>query len=239
MSWAELIQTGVKREDSQMMLSSMILLVALQPVPQTIGNLELKLLTVDADLRRELNLSGEQLSKLGIRLAEIGRRHLGRQLVFSREQVIAHRDSDSQKAIVEVLTPKQIKRLTEIQIQIEGAVAFTKKPVEDALALDDRQKVRCQKLVDEMNLAMQQIKDDVDAEARKKREQGEMDASRNIRAQQQALDEQWTRSFRKAYAALSAEQKAKWKVLTGEQFNGANCGAWRRVAMNRPGVAGR
>lgn len=223
-----------------MMLSALVLLVAVQPDPLTVGNLELKLLTADADLRRELKLSGEHASKLGMRLAEIRRRHLGRQLILSKKQVIAHGDSDSAKAIVEVLTPEQLKRLVEIQFQIKGAIAFTTRPIEDALALDDRPKARCQKLVDEMNFAMQQIKDEADAELRKMRKEDDTAAvRRRVKAKQQALDEQWTRSFRKAQAVLTEEQKAKWNGLTGEAFKGANRGAWRRVAMNRTGLGGR
>jgi hypothetical protein len=221
------------------MLSQLVLLVVLQSVPQISGNLEPILLTRDADLKRELKLSGEQVSRLAIRLAEVRRRRLGRLLILSKEQVIAQRDSESGKAIAEVLTPEQRRRLAEIQIQIKGAIAFTTRPIEEALSLDDKQKVRCQKLVDEMNLTMQQIRDDADAESRRLRQQGEIDAHwGRIKAKEQALDEQWTRSFRKAHAVLTEEQKAKWKVLTGEPFKGASRGPWRQVAITRPGVRG-
>lgn len=202
--------------------------------------MELGLLISDSDLKRELKLEGPQVSKLMMRSKEIRRRHMMRRLNLPGEQAVALVSSESTQAMAEVLSAEQLARLREIHIQIDGVVAFTTKPVEDVLALDEKQKLRVRKLVDELRVAIERIRQEADAELRKLRDSDDRAALRDkLRAMQQDLDEQWMRSFRNAHASLSEEQKARWNNLTGKTFEGTNRLAWRQMAIAQPGLAGR
>jgi hypothetical protein len=104
-------------------------------------------------------------------------------------------------ALKKSLKPKQFKRLQQIQLQLRGAAAFQDAKVQKALKLSEDQ-------VKELK----NIQKDADKEMRELRAGGfnrEMFTKMaKIRAQ----------TLKKSIGVLKADQKKKWKTLTGEPF---------------------
>jgi hypothetical protein len=106
----------------------------------------------------------------------------------------------NQKAMGEILEEGQLKRLKQITWQQQGPGAFRDAEVASALKFTDDQK---QKVRDIQQSAFSEMRDlGFDEEARKKR-QDIMKATNE-----------------KLLGVLTAEQKEKWKELTGEPFKG-------------------
>jgi hypothetical protein len=109
----------------------------------------------------------------------------------------------NEKALAEVLQPDQLKRLKQIALQQQGAIAVGRPEVAEDLKLSSEQKDKIK--------AMQQ---DLQGKMREIMQSGNRDEARGKMAELRKSTNE------KVVELLSDEQKSKWKELTGEPFSG-------------------
>jgi Spy/CpxP family protein refolding chaperone len=126
---------------------------------------------------------------------------------FDREKFQAFAKESAEAAdkfVKDNLTADQQKRIKQInyqvQLQMQGPGAFMNEDVQKALKITDDQKDKFKGLGDEMRKDMQELGRGFDAETMQKR---------------RTITKEYTT---KATDALTADQKAAWKDLTGEPF---------------------
>lgn len=109
------------------------------------------------------------------------------------------------KVLFEVLTPEQGKRLRELVLQVHGLWAMTEPDTAKELQLTEEQKTKLQHLQRETEARMAKLF------------KGE--AATRTEAQKK-LAEFHTTANEKGLELLTAEQRAKWKSLSGAPFKG-------------------
>jgi Spy/CpxP family protein refolding chaperone len=168
-------------------------------------------------VQEELKLSEDQAKKV-TELAEKQRGASRPSRDASREERQKQREERAKandKAVAEILKPEQVKRLKQISLQRRGARAFGDAEVADAL-----------KLTDEQTDKIKAIQEDVGKELGDLRRGGDREEARKkAETLRKAAGE-------KAMNLLTAEQKTKWKELTGEPFKG-------EIRFPGPGGRGR
>ncbi|MCI0455856.1 MAG: serine/threonine protein kinase [Gemmataceae bacterium] len=159
-------------------------------------------------VQRDLDLSSAQvgkITKLSERLGEEwrqawrDRRNLTREQRRDRSLALAR--STEQEA-AEILTPAQRERLKQIALQVrqQGPHGFTSAGVAEALALTPAQRERIRSIQEDAHLAwVERMQQDPSARV----EPGWRQAQAEIMAR-----------------VLTAEQKGRWRQLTGEPFRG-------------------
>ncbi len=116
-----------------------------------------------------------------------------------REEISAAND----KALTETLQPEQLSRLKQIQLQVQGVMAFRRPEVSDALQLTSEQKDKLKSIGEEAFRSGREAFEGVSRE----------DAAAKRKELRKA-------NVEKAEAVLTEEQKSKWKELTGAPFTG-------------------
>jgi len=122
-------------------------------------------------------------------------------------------DAENKKLLAEVLKPKQISRLKQIDIQLEGIRALLQnKEVALALKLTDDQKGKVKKLFE-----------DIHAHAMSVAPLPRPDDDKTVKeTQMKAHHEAWNKAFREATgkipSLLTPEQRRRWEAMTGEPF---------------------
>jgi len=123
---------------------------------------------------------------------------------------LEQRASKLRNRIKQILTPKQMQRLNEINLQVAGFVALNYDDVAEQLGLSAEQKQQLKNLSDESHrklndlvatIRIQQLNNDERADLRKK--------------QNQILAERKEKSL----ALLTEEQRSKFEELQGEKFD--------------------
>jgi Spy/CpxP family protein refolding chaperone len=110
---------------------------------------------------------------------------------------------ENEKFVAENLKPEQAKRLNQISLQRQGAGALADEKVAKELNLTDEQKVKVMDLLDDSRKKIQEVfQGGFNEEARAKSQ--EIQNAATIKA----LD------------LLTADQKTKWRDMTGEPFKG-------------------
>jgi hypothetical protein len=129
----------------------------------------------------------------------------------------------NEKALAEVLSADQMKRLKQITLQAQGVAAVERPEVAEALALTSEQKEKLQTIRRDLGSEMRDLGGGEDREA----------AAKKMTAARKAATEKMLGIFTDA-------QKAKWTELSGEPFNGdlAPGGGGGRCGGNRPAGAG-
>lgn len=128
---------------------------------------------------------------------------------FDREammKAMAERNAAEEKAVKEILTPEQWKRLWEIWVQNQGNRAILNEQVQKDLGITDDQKAKIKDL--------QTKQQEAGAAMREKMQNGEIDRSeiQDIMAKQQkTMDEELGK-------ILTSEQAAKLKEMGGKEF---------------------
>jgi hypothetical protein len=110
---------------------------------------------------------------------------------------------ENDKAVASILQPDQAKRLHQIYLQQLGARAVANPEVAKALNITDDQKKQ-----------IQTIEQDA---AAKRRELFQGGAGADARAKMAELTKE---TNEKVMGLLTADQKTKWKEMTGEPFKG-------------------
>jgi Spy/CpxP family protein refolding chaperone len=124
----------------------------------------------------------------------------------ARQKKMQELNQDSEKAIATILKPDQAKRLNQISLQQQGYRALATPKVAKELGLTDDQ---LQKLRDISADVRTQMRDLFQGGGGGNREE----AQKKIADLNKATTE-------KAMGVLTADQKTKWKEMTGEPFKG-------------------
>ncbi|MHB1422146.1 MAG: hypothetical protein ACYC3I_02895 [Gemmataceae bacterium] len=130
-----------------------------------------------------------------------------RQIKIILDEMRETRDSIN-KALPDILKPEQLKRLDQIQIQVNGIASFKREDVQKKLMLTDEQKAELRKIGDGLKQqAAEALREAANAPVRK--------GPAAIRRVRELKDE----ADRKAMATLRDEQKRSWKEMTGEKID--------------------
>ena len=128
-----------------------------------------------------------------------------------------------QKALAEVLTPKQYKRLRQIELQQRGIQAFTDKTVVTELKLTTDQETAIKTVV-------------ADSAKDMKEAFGGGGKGTDFKERAEKIANMRKASLEKAQDVLSADQKKMWTVMIGEPFKmetgfgGGNFGKKKKAA---------
>lgn len=114
-------------------------------------------------------------------------------------------NKENTKVLDEILKPEQKKRLRQLSLQQQGAMALATPQVAKALNVTDDQKDK-----------LKSIQDDVRKQMGELRQGG--GGNREEMAKKRAEITKATNE--KVMGLLTADQKAKWKEMTGEPFKG-------------------
>jgi len=112
------------------------------------------------------------------------------------------------KALPDILRPEQLKRLNQIQIQVNGIGAFERSDVQEKLNLSIKQKVAILKIGGGLQKDIAEVFKDASAMPLRKME-----------AALHKIKELHQSATQKALEQLTNAQKQSWKELTGEKFD--------------------
>lgn len=141
-----------------------------------------------------------------------------------RAERMAKTTDDAWKSVGEILKDEQVKRLKQIDLQVAGAQAYSRKEVAEALKISEDQRGKMQ----DAGMALFQEMRDLREEYGLKGFGGpKLDADK-----QKEYDKKMaaiTKDFNtKLQTVLTDEQKAKWKEMTGEPIDVAKVQAESR-----------
>jgi Spy/CpxP family protein refolding chaperone len=143
-----------------------------------------------------------------------------------RRQKMQDMNKANDKAVAEILTPEQTKRLKQIRLQVSmrqggGIAAFNNPEVVQALSLTDEQKEKLKAIGEDVRKEMADLRQGGGEPAEMRKKMEELNKS----------------THDKAMAVLTDEQKTKLKDLAGEPFKG-ELQFGRPGGGRRPGGAG-
>jgi hypothetical protein len=123
----------------------------------------------------------------------------------TKGQALRHKvNAELHTALADLLTPEQLTRLTQLELQVQGPMAFSDPRARAALNLNDEEVARLEARAQEVRKEMQHaIRDGAVAGAGDPR-------SRLTAMRRQALE--------KVAEALTPEQREAWKALLGKPF---------------------
>jgi Spy/CpxP family protein refolding chaperone len=165
------------------------------------------LLLSQKSVQEELKLTEDQVKKA----TEAGRKMMegfqglqgleGEELQKKRQELA----KEGQKAVDGILSKDQAKRLKEISLQLQGAMALRDPAVAKGLKITDDQTTKIKELFDQAQQDFRKIFEDA---------AGDQEAARKKLAE-------YRKDFNaKAMKLLTDEQRTKWKELTGKPFKG-------------------
>jgi Spy/CpxP family protein refolding chaperone len=163
-------------------------------------------LLTQKSVQDELKLSDEQVTKVK-QLAEKQRESLQGLRDLSPEErrtKMQEQVKANEKAVADILNPDQVKRIKQISLQQQGTMALASTEVASALKLTDEQKDKLRSIQQDMRASFGQ------------RGQG----GRPSEEDRKKLEEARKAASEKVMNLLTAEQKTKWKEMTGEPFTG-------------------
>ncbi|MBS1726888.1 MAG: hypothetical protein JST51_09220 [Armatimonadetes bacterium] len=131
------------------------------------------------------------------------------------------RQAEEKKAVAEILTDAQEKRLAEIKVQMQGNQAVMDPEVQKKLGITDDQK-------DQIQVAMDDVRENM---PRPDFSSGERPDPQQMQAQMKKMQAQMDEAIGKV---LTADQKAKLKALGGKPFKRVD----PKPGQGRPGGGG-
>jgi RNA polymerase sigma factor (sigma-70 family) len=185
------------------------------------GGCRLALLT-QVDVQRDLGMTREQLKKLTEAQA---RQQKNVQRLMTQApagfgvapdnflQKLEDLHTEAEKAVDNVLTPSQRKRVQEIMLQQRGPLALSDPEVAEALKLTPDQKDKIKTVESDAAGQMQQVA----AKAMETLQQAGV-GPRTVQKLTKKIDEINKETGQHLLEVLSDEQKAKWKEMTGKPF---------------------
>lgn len=117
------------------------------------------------------------------------------------QELMKESNEKAEKFVKDNLKPDQQKRITQIHYQTMGLAAFANEDVQKALNLTGEQKEKVKTLADDLRKDMQELR------------QGGF--NQEMFQKMRTINKEY---MTKAVDSLTADQKAKWKELTGEPF---------------------
>jgi Spy/CpxP family protein refolding chaperone len=128
-----------------------------------------------------------------------------------RAAVEARQEAEIARAMTDVLTPEQRRRLEQIQVQALGPAAWDDAAVQKALNLTDEQKA-----------AIKKLRDEARAKFREQRTAARGGPPPRVTPERKALrlrEREWAAGYRalqdRIVALLTPEQQKRWRELTG------------------------
>jgi hypothetical protein len=110
------------------------------------------------------------------------------------------------RAMNDILTPRQLKRLGQIEIQAQGVAALMRSEVQKELSLSDKQREEIRSITDAGEKEVRETLKSPPSDAR-----GWAEVGKKLRKLHQDTEE-------RALAVLNDEQRKAWKEMTGEPF---------------------
>lgn len=171
-------------------------------------------LIMNKSVQEELKLDKEQAEKATAAVRKV-REDMKDDLAKVREQgtppeerreIIKKVNDATDKSLADVLKPEQIKRLKQIQLQVQGPRVFMNPEVEKALNLTDDQKQDIQKTNQESFQKVRELFQDA---------QGDEEKMREARTKMTAMNKE---NMEKLTKSLKPEQQEKLKEMLGKPF---------------------
>jgi hypothetical protein len=166
------------------------------------------------EVSHELRLTQSQIDRLKASTTELRSKYTGQIDRLSRlsgaERVRLLRElersmsGDWRQAASQILTPEQMKRYTQIELQVRGLEAFSDADIKRKLKLNTGQLQKLQSVRDQA-----------------KREMGEVRllARDDLRKAQRRHEEYRQRWYEAANNILDGDQRRMWREMTGGNFN--------------------
>ncbi len=173
------------------------------------------LLTAEA-VQKELALTDDQkarLQKLRDERTAEGQAFFAKLMGLPQNEIqkrLEERAKLSRKQIAQILTPKQMERLNEINIQVAGITALGFEDVAEKIGLSADQKVKLKTLGDDTGRRLTELFPTSQAQLRDEQARQE---------RKKKLAEITSERKDKAVALLTDEQQVKFEQLKGEQFD--------------------
>jgi Spy/CpxP family protein refolding chaperone len=179
------------------------------------GALGPAMLLASEDVRKDLKVTDEQAEKLKDIQQQMGAK--GKEAFAEvqkldeserqekRLEIFRKLNEESTQAVAKILTPDQMKRLKQIQLQQQGAQALADPEVQKKLNLTDEQKEKVKTITEDSRKEMREITQAA---------QGDF---QGVREKMQSLRKE---TNEKVMAVLTDEQKKSWKDMNGEPFKG-------------------
>ena len=190
-------------------------------------------LIMNKSVQKELNLTADQMKDLRAGAQKVREKyreqlanipvvrgdptHAGSAVEMPDPKMVAElrnqTDAENKKLLAEVLKPKQISRLKQIDLQLEGIRALLQNE-EVALAL---------KLTDDQKGKVKKLFEDIRAHAASVAPVPGPDAEKTVRetalkAHHEAWDEAFKEASGKIPSLLTPEQRRRWEAMTGTPF---------------------
>jgi Spy/CpxP family protein refolding chaperone len=159
-------------------------------------------------VQKELKLTPEQVEKTKAALDKQGKSFQGLRGIQDeqeRAKKFEEMRKEADKTIAEILKPDQAKRLKQITLQQQGGRAFDDPEVAKELSLTGDQKNKVKEIMEDTGSQIRELF------------QGGGGFSEETRKKMQEINSAATE---KVMGLLTADQKAKWKEITGEPFKG-------------------
>jgi hypothetical protein len=165
------------------------------------------MLLTQKSVQEDLKLSEDQVKKL----SEAARKQFE---AFGKLQEVDEADrpkkmeeirKEGRKAVADILSKEQTKRLGEIRLQVERAAAFADPAVAKQLNFNDDQKKQLKAIQEEANKARTQILED---------------AGGDFQTAGPKIREAMQKANAKMMKVLNEDQQAKWKEMIGKPFKG-------------------
>jgi hypothetical protein len=163
-----------------------------------------QLLLLNKSVQQELKLSDAQIAKLKDSVGKVLENNRGELAKMraaghdERAKLMSAISEQTNKAVVGVLNPDQVKRLREIDLQERGPMALYDPEVRKSLKITDEQLGKLKNLADD---SLQQVQKAYDARDMKK-------VREVVRSAQQKLAD-----------ILTDEQKRTWREMLGKPFD--------------------
>jgi hypothetical protein len=166
-------------------------------------------------VQKELKLTDEQKQDVKQFAEKLRGEMQGLRDLDPSEQESKRRElaGNAEKEIGKILHPDQAKRLHQIGLQLQGAMALNNPKVAEELQLTSEQKEKVKDMQQQMQKQMEDLRQAGGSQEENREKIAEMRKSAASKAQEM----------------LTPEQQTKWKEMTGEPFTG------KIQMMGRPG----
>jgi hypothetical protein len=170
-------------------------------------------LVARAEVQKELKMDSAQVEKATAVATDVRAKMTemrselegleGQELMTKRTELSKPINESATKKLKEILKDEQYTRLTQIELQQRGVMAFSDPAIAKKLSVTDEQKDKVKTIMADMQSEMQELR------------QSAGNDFAAIRPKVQALQKETTT---KVMALMSADQKKTWKEMTGEPF---------------------